>query len=1440
MSDLNRSIKIYIDGNDASKGIEDVKNKIQSLESKLAGLNMTEADYADKSQKLSKELAVKKKVMADYERKVKDTDRVLRNLSGATYNELQAVQTQVRKELKNAVRGTDQYTRALEQQRNVSRQLAIVQRDMRSEVGSQASIWSRSANFFNTYMGIIASGIAVITGVSMAFRALRDERNKLEDKAANLKALTGLDQSDVDWLTNEAKKLSTSVTEDGIRIRESASEIVDAFTLVGSAKPELLGNKDALKAVTEQTLILATAAKMDLKAAVDGVTMAMNQYGASADQASRYTNVLAAGSKMGSANVQSQTAAVIKAGVAAAGANIPFENLIGTIQTLAEKGIKDEIAGTGLKKFFLVLQTGAKDTNPAVVGLEKALENLNKKQLSSTEIKKLFGEEGYNVAKVLIDETEQVKYFTQAVTDSNIAVEQAAINSQTAEAKRAQAKNEMSLIGIELMEKLNPAITSAINLTVGWTKKVVELASWMSKNSGLIITVTATLAAYTLTVKVSTLWQMRSNDAIKQNIVWLKLKAVWMKVATAGKYAMAAATALFTGNIHRANVATKALFRTLSINPFVALAVGIAAVCAGLYIYIKNSKDAKDKSKLLYDVTTKASKSINDERIELNLLVAVAKNEKISKDERLKAIKRLNEIAPTYLGNLTLENINTMKAKKSIDDYTNSLIRNAKIKAIQEKISELSAKKLEMEAYKVSGGWSKMKERMIKEVDQEIEKYSHLYQEITGQTTELVDNDLLNKEKKKLDSLKKDQADLQLEMLKMKEKNQNESITFLEARLQAINQMIMDSQNKIGSMTPSTPKNGDTKLIDGVMHEYKGGKWVAVTVKDEASKDPLKLALQNQENSYQKELFALRKSRNEKAMTEDEYKTVALAAERKFYTDRMSILDRFLKAEKDQDKKAEIVKQQLDVNNKLLDVEERAEKDNLAKMDKSRKDRLTKLDMLYNAEKARLENSLSDQSISQQEYDALLLALEMADSENRLQVAKDYHKECASLELINAKTKEKIVTESGEALSSAELKVAQNRSKQAKVLNNLVTDFKTEFKLFNIDEELDMQLKLLEANYQARMHLALKYDLEFFEIEAAYQQARANLIGNAEQQKNQIRGQYGLISVKKQHDMELEALAMQHRDGLINEEEYQKARFNIQVNYLKQSFDYYSNLFSGAMSALQDAEMANIDAKYDVEIERAQGNSEEVGRLENEKAQKKLDIEKKYADVNFAIQVAQIIANTAVAIMQSFAQLGPIGGAIAAVLMGVTGAAQIAAANAERKKVKNMTLGSSGGGEANTGARVVNQQAEGKYDVIGQDDHKLYRDVPYAGTAKTGIVSQPTLVGESGSELVVSSPDFLRLQRHINYPLIVSAIRDVRSGNNIVKQQASGKYDAIQVSATPAKSVDNTELLEIIRLNTEIMRDIKRNGINALVSLTDIDKKNELRNKARDPFKRRS
>lgn len=270
---------------------------------------------------------------------------------------------------------------------------------------------------------------------------------------------------------------------------------------------------------------------------------------------------------------------------------------------------------------------------------------------------------------------------------------------------------------------------------------------------------------------------------------------------------------------------------------------------------------------------------------------------------------------------------------------------------------------------------------------------------------------------------------------------------------------------------------------------------------------------------------------------------------------------------------------------------------------------------------------------------------------------------------------------------TADQNAANARAAQQQKLDDFIKDFKSQFKVTTVDEDYDAQKKVLEASYQARLQMAKEENLDSTKLTEAYHRAQEQLELDHQQRIQSIKDQYGISTQQERFDAELAQLKSAHEQGYLEEEEYQKAVQNLKRDSFKKQFDYYSNLFSGAVQALQQAEMDNVDAQYDAEIEAAQGNSEEVERLEKEKAQKKLDIQKKYADVNFAIKVSQIIADTSVSIMKAFADLGPIAGAIAAALMGVTGAAQIASANAERQKVKNMTL--SGSSSSSKGGAVL-------------------------------------------------------------------------------------------------------------------------------------------------------
>lgn len=500
---------------------EEAKQELKSLEGIASGLKkeLSEAYNAGDKSKIKQVTSELRKTEAQIKTLKRDTTaltEVMNNLDKATPKELRATLTAINKQLNSGYikRGSAEWKMYQQQAKLVTAELQKI----KMETMETTSWLERMNNGITKWGGMIATGAAALTGVSFTINKLRNNRDDKEEAQAELKALTGLDDDSIQWLTRQAEILSTSMEESGLRIRQSSDEILQAYMLIGSKKPELLGNKEALNAVTVEAMRLAAAAKIDLKDAVTATTISLNMYGESADQAAKYVNVLAAGSKEGAADVSAQAATIKNAGVAAASAGVSIEQLQGTIQTLAEKGVEAEVAGTALRKFFLVLQTGPDETNPKVVGLQTALENLNKKGMTAGDIQKMFGEEAYTAASILIQNVDAVDRYTQAVTNTNIAVEQAAINSDTNRAKLEQQKNAIKEAGIELAERLNPSIMTLSSLTTKFITVLPKLIDFAIEYRTVIITSTAAIGAYTIAVNAAT--------------IKTKLYDTWTKVAT--------------------------------------------------------------------------------------------------------------------------------------------------------------------------------------------------------------------------------------------------------------------------------------------------------------------------------------------------------------------------------------------------------------------------------------------------------------------------------------------------------------------------------------------------------------------------------------------------------------------------------------------------------------------------------------------------------------------------------------------------------------------------------------------------------------------------------------------------------------------------------------------------------------------------------------------
>jgi len=110
------------------------------------------------------------------------------------------------------------------------------------------------------------------------------------------------------------------------------------------------------------------------------------------------------------------------------------------------------------------------------------------------------------------------------------------------------------------------------------------------------------------------------------------------------------------------------------------------------------------------------------------------------------------------------------------------------------------------------------------------------------------------------------------------------------------------------------------------------------------------------------------------------------------------------------------------------------------------------------------------------------------------------------------------------------------------------------------------------------------------------------------------------------------------------------------------------------------------------------------------------------------------------------------------------------------------------------------QAAAGRYNVVGEDDRKQYRDVPYLPEPKSGIYTTPTLFAETGREIILNPKHTENLIRF--HPDLVEQIMRV-------PQRAEGTYPTVQYSKSPEQKPAlvsfDVETLQAIKDFKEIM-----------------------------------
>lgn len=887
----------------------------------------------------------------------------------------------------------------------------------------------------------------------------------------------------------------------------------------------------------------------------------------------------------------------------------------------------------------------------------------------------------------------------------------------------------------------------------------ISLISWCVKHQGVVKTLGILLTAFTV-VAIAT------SNAIKTNIVVTKGAAAaqqaWNVICATGTGLMKLLQAgflLLTGRVTQAKAAWASMNATMKASVFGLIAAGVALLAMKLWDMKKAADASTLAQKALNNIRAEAQKQVVEEKLKLENLVKVAKDEKLSMDERYKAVDALNKIVPQYNATIDKTTKKFRASDKALKAYINNLVKLYEVQGAKKQIQSLAEQRAELEV-KLAGA----KKNLSGAKSAQGVSYTTSWGAV-GNTQ----SDAVGHFQSQVNSI-------------------SNSIKQLDAQINAITGAFgkgIMTQTVKESSEPEVPDSG----IGGGGGGKGGGGHTGTVNTTTTQPDPDDIA------------------------------------SKRFSENRQADIDA---ANQDY---------QQDVNN--------------------------------------WEMALARKKVSQEKYDLAMQALKTQHTANILAIETSYSEQSQNIGIADGAKKKALQDKQQANLRAAEQahfdqQVAVEQAYQD-ALAKVMEQGEAQQEL-TLKQQRDQKLEVLKGYYQAALNMAKQNGEDTTQLEKAYKDIRAQIqkeyitkqkeqLDEQDEKKKQARQALG-FDQQSEYDRQLQQLKQALDNQYITQQEYeQKVQQLKKESFMKQA-EYYTNLFSNAVTSLQNAEMANVDAKYDAEIKAAEGNTALQEKLEKKKANEKLKIQKKYADVNFAMQVAQIISNTAVSIMKAYSELGPIAGSVAAALMGVTGAAQLAVANAERQKVKRMTLNGSASGTSSAGSRVASgRESGGRIDVEREQDGKHF-NAEYA-PGKRGYVDHPTvIVGEGprgrskewvASNAALENPTIAPLInlmdaaqragqiRTFDMSKYLMAMQGRALGGSIARQSArispetaSGGADfyvrtqesAHRDAGNATSGRNNDELLELLR-------ELKRDGIRSFVSLSDLDAKQELRNQAR-------
>ena len=703
MSDYstNASVNLTINGQQAEQTLVNLKQAALNLTNEIAKA----AAAGDKVtlKKLRRELNDTNRKIKEIESATMQVDAVMRRLDKATPRDLQKSLATLNKQLDYMERGSNAWNEQVKKIKLVKNEISKVN----AELGKSQTMLERFNNTWQRWQTVAVGGVAALTGAVMAGKQAVQMYAEMDQEMASVRKYTGLTAEQVEHLNEEFKKIDTRSS------REQLNQLAQEAGRLGKTS-----EKDVLGFVR----------------AADQINVALDDLGEGATlQLSKLTNIFGDEERLGTEQSLLAVGSVINelsqnctasagylssfaqrlAGVGAqAGMTVPQIMAFGAV--LDSQGQKVEMSATALSKLIMNLfketetiatATGLnlnefnaalqRSTNEGLLMLLRRLHELGGMDVLAPVFKDM-GENGARASAVISALAGNIDMLIWEQEEANKAYEEATsvtrefnVQNTTVQADLDKARKGFKEMAIQLGKELAPVMKHFVSSTSASMRVLLTMIKFVKENKVAITSLAAAIATYTVAVNLA---------AIKDKLhtAYIVAKSAAMHLHKVAVLAASVAYNRMTGNVTRANAAMKLLNATMKTNPWGLLASLIVGAGVALAGYIKKQREAVTTTNTLDSVRKVAAQNMVEETNKINLLVAAANNEKLSLEERKKAVDKLNGIIPNYNAQLDATTGKYQANKKALDDYLEALRYKYELEGAKDKLAEIGRQKAEL------------------------------------------------------------------------------------------------------------------------------------------------------------------------------------------------------------------------------------------------------------------------------------------------------------------------------------------------------------------------------------------------------------------------------------------------------------------------------------------------------------------------------------------------------------------------------------------------------------------------------------------------------------------------------------------------------------------------------------------------------------------------